>query len=196
MSDNTIETARLTLRPPVEADLDDWARFSADATVMRFLGGPKARSEAWHDMATVAGGWALHGHSMFSVIERATGRWIGRIGPWRPEGWPGTEVGWGLARDAWGSGYAVEAARASIDWAVTRLGWTDIIHVIDPANLPSAAVAAKLGAVNRGPGRLPQPYQDAPIELWGQTAAQWRQNREQLYSANRRSPSGSEKRIR
>ena len=112
---------------------------------------------------------------MFSVIERATGRWVGRIGPWQPEGWPGTEIGWGLAREAWGKGYATEAATAAADWAVDTLGWLDIIHVIAPENTASIAVATKLGSTNRGAGRLPQPYQDARIDVWGQTAAQWRQ---------------------
>ena len=53
-------------------------------------------------MATMTGAWSLCGFSMFSVTLRESGRWIGRIGPWRPEGWPGTEIGWGLARDTWG----------------------------------------------------------------------------------------------
>ena len=61
--------------------------------------------------------WALQGFSMFSVIEKASGDWIGRLGPWAPEGWPGTEVGWGIVRSAWGKGYATEGAAATIDWA-------------------------------------------------------------------------------
>ncbi len=177
MNQTMIETARLTLRPPIEADLDGWAQFAADATAMRFLGGAKPRPVAWRDMASIAGGWALHGFSMFSVIERATGRWIGHVGPWRPEGWPGSEVAWGLARDAWGRGYATEAATAAMDYAVETLGWPDIIHVIDPANAASIAVARKLGSANRGPGRLPEPYQHETIDVWGQTAAQWRARR-------------------
>lgn len=47
---------------------------------------------------------------MFSVIEKKTARWIGRLGPWQPEGWPGSEVGWDLHPDAWGQGYAVAGA--------------------------------------------------------------------------------------
>lgn len=169
-----IETARLTLRPPIEADLDSWARLSADATAMRYLGGAKSRSLAWRDMAGIAGGWALHGFSMFSVMERATGHWVGHVGPWRPEGWPGTEVGWSLAREVWGRGYATEAAAAAMDWAVNRLGWSDIVHIIDPGNAASIAVAVKLGSTNRGLVQLPQPHQDEINDLWGQTATKWR----------------------
>ncbi len=122
-------------------------------------------------MTGVAGSWALHGFGMFSVIEKASGRWIGRVGPWRPEGWPGTEIGWGLLTGAQGQGYAVEAATASIDWAVDHLGWDDVIHTIDPANLASIGLAQRLGSTNRGPGRLPAPYEDRAIDVWGQSAA-------------------------
>ena len=79
-----------------------------------------------------------------------------------PEGWPGHEVAWILAREAWGKGYATEAATAAMDWAVDTLGWSDIIHVIDPANAASIAVATKLGSANRGPGQLPAPTSPSP----------------------------------
>lgn len=177
-----IETPRLILRPTVAEDLDGFAAFSADPEAMRFLGGPVSRPMAWRGMATLAGCWQLNGYSMFSVIEKASGEWIGRIGPWRPEAWPGTEVGWGLLSRFWGKGYATEAAAACMDYAVETLGWTDIIHTIDPDNLPSAAVARRLGSRNRGPGRLPPPYEAVPIDIWGQTAAEWAENRKRLKS--------------
>ena len=173
----TLETERLILRPPGEADLDRWAQMMADPVAARFIGGQQPRATAWRFMATMAGSWALNGFGMFSVIEKASGQWLGRIGPWRPEGWPGTEVGWGLHPEAWGRGYAGEAAAATIDWVVDHLGWTDIIHCIDPENTPSQAVAQRLGSVNRGAGRLPPPFEDHVVELWGQTADQWRARR-------------------
>lgn len=169
-----IETARLILRPPLAEDLDGWAAFNANAEVMRFLDGPMSRAEAWRSLATMAGSWALKGFGMFSVIEKASGRWIGRIGPWQPEGWPGTEIGWGLTRAAWGKGYALEGAIAAIDWAFAHLGWTEVIHTIDPGNTASEALARRLGSTNRGPGRLPPPLADTPVDIWGQTAAMWR----------------------
>jgi RimJ/RimL family protein N-acetyltransferase len=170
----TLETERLILRPPIEADLDAWADFMADEEAMRHIGGVQQRSVAWRSMATFTGAWALRGFSMFSVIEKASGRWIGRLGPWQPEGWPGTEVGWGLARSSWRKGYATEGAIATIDWAFDKLGWTDVIHTIAPANDSSAAVAKRLGSGNRGPGKLPAPFEHLPIDVWGQTREQWR----------------------
>ncbi len=169
----TLETDRLILRPPREQDLDAWAAFNADPEATRHLGGPQPRGTAWRAMATMAGSWALKGFGMFSVLEKPTLRWIGRIGPWQPEGWPGTEVGWGLLPEAQGRGYAHEAATAAIDWAFETLGWTDVIHCIDPANTPSQAVARRLGSTLRGPGKLPPPFEHVPIEIWGQTREEW-----------------------
>ena len=67
-----------------------------------------------------------------------------------------------------------------MNWAVDFLGWTDIIHVIAPDNAASKSVAQRLGATNRGPGRLPEPVQENIVELWGQTAEQWRARRSGL----------------
>ncbi len=173
----TLETERLVLRPPVQADLDAWASAMADEETQRYLGGVRPRPVAWRAMAAMTGAWSLLGFSMFSVIRKTDGRWIGRIGPWRPEGWPGNEVGWGLARDAWGCGYALEAASATMDWAFDALGWCDVIHTIDPRNVASIRLAHKLGSENLGPGRLPAPFEASRVDIYGQTAEQWRSRR-------------------
>jgi RimJ/RimL family protein N-acetyltransferase len=175
-----IETARLVLRPTRGEDFDAWAEFVGDAESARFVGGVQERPVAWRGFLTMAGAWAIQGYAMFSVIEKASGRWIGRVGPWQPEGWPGTEVGWGIVRDRCGMGFATEAAAATIDWAFAELGWTEVIHTIDVNNLASQGVARKLGSQNRGRGRLPVPYHELVIDVWGQTRAEW--------LAQRRSP--------
>ena len=170
-------TERLILRPPAPEDFDGWAAFSADAETMRFLGGVQSRAVAWRGFCTMAGAWQLSGIAMFSLIERGTGTWIGRVGPWQPEGWPGREVGWGVARAYAGRGFAHEAAVASMDYAVDVLGWDDVIHTIAPDNDASIALARRLGSVNRGPGRLPDPMAHQPVDIWGQSAEQWRARR-------------------
>jgi RimJ/RimL family protein N-acetyltransferase len=174
-----IETDRLILRPPRMEDFDAYAVKMADAEAARFIGGPQARAVAWRSFIASAGAWMIQGFSMFSVIEKASGQWIGRLGPWCPEGWPGTEVGWGLTRSAWGNGYAQEGCVAAIDWAFDHLGWSEVIHSIHPDNHSSQALAKRLGSTLRGPGKLPAPYEDAPIEIWGQTREQWQQRRAQ-----------------
>jgi RimJ/RimL family protein N-acetyltransferase len=174
MTGPTLETERLILRPPSLADLDAWAAFGADAEAVRFIGGAQGRELTWRSVMVMAGAWTLHGFAMFSVVDKASGRWIGRIGPWRPEGWPGPEIAWGLARESWGKGYATEAAQACMDFAFDHLGWTEAIHTIDPANHASQAVARRLGSANRGPGKLPPPFEASPVDIWGQTREQWR----------------------
>ena len=173
----TLETDRLILRPPIEEDLDGFAAMMADEEAARFVGGQQPRSGAWRGMAAITGSWALRGYGMFSVIEKASGRWVGRVGPWQPEGWPGAEVGWGLERAAWGKGYATESAAAAIDWAFDRLGWDDVIHCIAPANTPSARVAERLGSAVRASAYLPAPFDSEPVDIWGQTREQWRSRR-------------------
>lgn len=173
----TIETERLILRPPAAEDFEAWSAFMGDPEATRHIGGAQPPSVAWRTMAAFTGSWVLSGFGMFSVIEKASGRWVVRLGPWAPEGWPGTEVGWGLTRESWGKGYATEGAIATIDWAFDTLGWTDVIHTIAPDNLPSAKVAQRLGSENRGPGALPAPFAHLPVEVWGQTREQWRARR-------------------
>ena len=117
-------------------------------------------------------------HQRRSVIHRAaSGEWVGRVGPWSPWGWPGDEVGWGIRRQSWGLGYAREAASACMDFAVEKLGWEQIIHSIDPSNHNSRRVAEKLGSVLLRQDRLPAPFDEKPIDIWGQSAAEWRARR-------------------
>ena len=168
----TLETERLILRPPAREDFEAWAAFQADPEVTEFLGGPVARAIAWRNLCTMTGAWAINGFAMVSVIEKATGRWVGRLGPWMPEGWPGPEVGWGLARDAWGKGYAVEGSAAAIDWAFDALGWSEVIHAIEPANRRSQAVARRLGSRLQRVSVLPAPF-SVEVEIWGQTREEW-----------------------
>ena len=171
--DILLETPRLILRPPRLADLEAWAEMMLDEPAARFIGGVMPRSLCWRQLMTMIGAWHAQGFAMFSVIEKASGRWIGRLGPWRPEGWPGNEIGWAIARDCWGKGYAVEGATAAADWAFEALGWTEMIHSIAPDNAASQRVAEKLGSRNLGPGQLPAPFTESRIDLWGQTRDEW-----------------------
>jgi RimJ/RimL family protein N-acetyltransferase len=172
----TLETARLILRPPEVQDFEPWAAMMQDEETARFIGGLQPPAMAWRAMRAMAGCWALDGFGMFSVIEKETGRWLGRLGPWKPHLWPAGEVGYGLVKEATGKGYATEGARAAGDWAISHLGWTHVFHCIHPRNVASQKVAARLGARNQGPAQLPAPYEGDPIDLWGQSAAEWRAN--------------------
>jgi RimJ/RimL family protein N-acetyltransferase len=177
MTTPILETERLILRPPLLEDFEPWVVLMSEPET-RFIGGPQSRAEVWRSMMFMAGSWTLQGYSMFSVIEKATGRWIGRIGPLNPEGWPGTEVGWSVTRDVYGRGYAPEAAAASIDWVFDNLGWDEVIHCIDPQNVNSQSVARKLGSRPLREAMLPPPI-STMTEVWGQSRDEWRARRAQ-----------------
>jgi RimJ/RimL family protein N-acetyltransferase len=168
-----LTTERLILRPPQAEDFENWAKFCADEVTMAHLGGVQKRAEAFRTMCFVRGQWEINGFGMFSMIRRDTGEWIGRTGMHCPEGWPGTEIGWGVMRGHAGKGYAREAAVASIDYAFDVLGWTEVIHMISPENKESIALAERLGSRNLGESKLPAPFEDIPIHKYGQSKAKW-----------------------
>ena len=144
----SLTTARLRLRPFREADLDAYAAMCADEEVMRHIGagGPVGAEVAWRQMALFLGAWALRGHGMWALEELASKRLIGRVGFLDPPGWPGCELGWLLARDVWGLGYAFEAASAARDFGRDVLELSDLISLIRPDNTRSIALAQRLGA--------------------------------------------------
>ena len=175
----TLETERLILRLPRLADFDSYAAMMGDEETARYIGGHMPRAAAWRKFLQMPGAWAMQGFAMFSLVEKSTGEWIGQAGPWLPEGWPGTEVGWSIRKESMGRGYATEAATAAIDWAFDHLGWTEVIHSIQPPNIASIALAERLGSSYRGPGMLPPPFEDVQIGIWGQTREQWQSRRPQ-----------------
>ena len=143
-----IRTERLILREiDPEQDFEPWAASMADERTVQFIGGSVMdRAMAWRNMAAVIGHWQIRGYGFFSVESRETGEWLGRVGPWYPEGWPSPEIGWTIARPHWGRGYATEAARAALAFAFGELGWDRVIHVILAGNERSVAVAERIGS--------------------------------------------------
>ncbi len=152
----TLETERLILRMFREGDLDEYAEICSDHEVMRYLGEGRAldRWEAWRQMAMVLGHWQLRGYGPWAVEERATGRLLGRIGFFNPEGWPGFELGWVLRRDSWGNGFATEGATAALSFAFGEMKQSKVISLIQPANEPSIRVALRLGYSLEGRGEV------------------------------------------
>ena len=137
----------------------------ADPQVVRYLSGKTStREDAWRNMAAMLGHEQLRGFSNNAVVDKATGRFLGRCGLWNPEGWPGTEVGWALASEAWGNGYATEAAAAWRDWAFAELPIDELISVIHVDNARSKAVARRIG--HRYMHDLD--VRGSPCEIWGQ----------------------------
>jgi len=142
-----LETARLRLRQFRESDLDAWASLTGDAETMRFIGNgrPYDRDQAWRSIGYLLGHWQIRGYGLWAAEEKATGELVGRIGLYRPEGWPGLEVGWLVARPRWGEGLATEGARAALEHAFTAVGAERVISAILPENAASIRVAEKIG---------------------------------------------------
>jgi RimJ/RimL family protein N-acetyltransferase len=170
-NDPVIETERLLLRRWREADIEPNTAMLADPASGRFITSDgKPVTDAflgWRNAAIMAGHWTLHGFGMFVVEEKQTGSFVGRVGPWSPPGWPGFEIGWGIASGFRGKGYAVEAATASIDWVFARFEIDRIIHCIDRENVASQGVARRLGAII-----------ESEFDLFGHVADVWVTHRE------------------
>jgi RimJ/RimL family protein N-acetyltransferase len=142
----SLHTERLLLRPFRAEDFDAYAALCADAEVMRYLGGaPLSREDAWRQLAMFVGHWQLRGFGIWAVEERQSGELVGRIGLHFPEGWPGRELSWTLARRFWGRGLAYEGGRAALTHAFSTLGWERIISLIHPQNERSIRLAERLG---------------------------------------------------
>jgi RimJ/RimL family protein N-acetyltransferase len=173
--DVVIETGRLKLRMWQASDIAPNTAMLADPDTARFItvDSKPVTSElvGWRNAAVMSGHWALHGFGYFVVEENSSGQFAGRVGPWFPPGWPGFEVGWGIARDFRGKGYAVEATRAAIDWVFAHFEIDRIIHCIDCENTASQAVARRLGASKQH-----------EIDLFGHVADVWVTSRDMWQS--------------
>lgn len=142
-----IETERLRLRGWVQEDQGSLAELNSDERFTQYIGNgkPLDRSESWRAMAAFVGHWHLKGFGLWLVEIKDTAEFIGRIGLYEPEGWPGIEVGWGISPKHWGKGYATEGARAAMQWAFDTLNLESLISVIHPENIASINVALRLG---------------------------------------------------
>lgn len=151
-----LRSERLLLRGFRDDDLDAWAEICTDSEVTRWVGDPDglSREDAWRRMAYFLGHWELRGCGQWALVEQSSGELVGRAGLYYPEAWPGLEVGWLVARQHWGRGYAPEAGRAAMDWARAALGADRIISLIEDDNDRSARVAEKLGMTVEGRTRI------------------------------------------
>ena len=144
-----IATERLALRRWRDEDREPFAALNADDEVMRHFPAPltRAQSDAFVDRIEV--GFELHGYGLWAVERIDTGSFIGFVGlsdiSYDAHFTPATEIGWRLARDAWGRGFATEAARAVLRTAFGTLTLDEIVSCTAVANLPSRRVMERIG---------------------------------------------------
>lgn len=138
------DTERLRFRRVRAEDLDEFLALHEDPEVARSMGSYD-RAEMERYLQMVLDEWDQRGHGRVAILDRDTGRFLGRTGL---KHWPQfgeTEVGWVLHPDARGKGYATEAGRASLAWGFERFGLPYVTANIQPANVASIRVAERLG---------------------------------------------------
>lgn len=150
-----IETARLRLRNWEEADIDPFIRHTNTPSVMRWLGGVKTEEEHRRILRERPMRWQEERGFTFWVVERkADGELLGFCGLKVADGEDSPiagelEIGWRLREDAWGQGYAKEAAAASLDYAFDRLGAAQVVAITFPGNEASWGLMERLGMRRR-----------------------------------------------
>jgi RimJ/RimL family protein N-acetyltransferase len=143
-----LRTGRLLLRQWRDSDLDPWAAMNADPEVREFFSTTLTRERSAASMRLFRRELAERGWGWWALEVAATGEFIGFTGLDRvEEGLPvrGIEIGWRLARSAWGHGYATEAARACVAYAFGPLGQSEIFAIAAAGNTRSHAVMRRIG---------------------------------------------------
>ncbi len=152
-----IETERLLLRDWQPCDAAPFAAMNADPEVTRYLRGPMSRHASDELIARIRAHWDAHDFGLYAVEIKSSGAFAGFVGlavpSFLPEVLPAVEVGWRLAREHWGQGYATEGAAACLDHGFGDLGLRQIISIIDPRNAASVRVAERLDMA-RGRDRI------------------------------------------
>jgi RimJ/RimL family protein N-acetyltransferase len=156
-----IETERLILRGPLEADFDAHAAFIASPR-SQFVGGPQDRFQAWKGFSSGIGHWVLNGFGFWMIADRMTNAPLGKTGFMNAPGWDEPELGWHVYEAAEGKGIAFEAVTAARAYGAQHFGLDEVISYIDPANTRSMALAERLGARFERDGEL----LGKPCQIW------------------------------
>lgn len=145
----SLHTDRLLLRAWREADREPFAALNADPEVMRHFPSTLTREQSDALADRIVAEFDERGHGLWAVEVPGTAPFIGFVGlhaqTFPAHFTPAVEVGWRLAREHWGHGYATEAARASVDFGFRSLGLDEIVSLTSPANVRSRAVMERLG---------------------------------------------------
>jgi RimJ/RimL family protein N-acetyltransferase len=147
-----LRTERLLVRRWTDADREPFARLNADPEVARYLSGPMRRADSDALVDRIEAGFETNRFGLWAVEVTATREFVGFTGLSRPRFqahfMPAVEVGWRLARPAWGHGYATEAARAALEYGFGPAALDEIVSFTTRTNARSRAVMDRLGMVH------------------------------------------------
>ncbi len=149
MVPSELKTNRLVLRRWRDSDLEPFAAMNADPAVMEYYPAPYTRIESDAMVARIEASFMSRGYGLWAVQIDTTDQFAGYVGlAWPTFATPFTpavEIGWRLARDAWGQGFATEAARVVCRDAFERVGLTELVSFTAAINVRSRRVMEKLG---------------------------------------------------
>lgn len=145
----TMETERLIMRRWREADREPFAELNADPEVMEYFPGLLTRERSDLMVGRIEQSFDELGYGLWALEVRESGEFIGFSGlalqTFEAPFTPAVEVGWRLARHAWGHGYATESARAAMAYGFDQVGLDEIVSMTAAVNLRSRAVMERLG---------------------------------------------------
>ncbi len=149
-----LETERLILRPMNEADIEAVYQMRRDDEIMRFIREPVVdRKEAENWIGLISSRWAKDKIGFCSVIEKQSGKFAGWCGLWQLKESGEIEVGYAVAKEFWGKGYASESAEAFLNYGFNELNLEKIVAVARQENTPSRRVMEKIGMKFDGIGK-------------------------------------------
>jgi RimJ/RimL family protein N-acetyltransferase len=152
-AESELRTARLTLRRWRGEDREPFAVLNADPEVMRYFAEPMSRAQSDALVARIEAGFERNGYGLWALELHESGAFVGFTGlgevPFEAHFTPAVEVGWRLARAAWGQGYATEAARAALDFGFERIGLEEVVSFTVAGNARSRRVMERLGMRRR-----------------------------------------------
>lgn len=151
-----IETERLVLRMWHSDDFVPFATMCADPKVMQFIGSGAVMTsgQVAVDIESYKNYWQIKGYGQFALIHKSTQKFIGFAGlgdhVLLPQYHSCAEIGWRLAQEFWGQGYAIEAAKAVLDFGIRHHQLFDIVSVCQTGNLSSERIMQKIGMIFEG----------------------------------------------
>jgi len=179
----SLRTERLLLRGWRAEDLDPYAALNADPEVAAFLSTPLDREQSAAMIERIRAHWRADGFGLFAVERLEDGAFLGFTGvttlAWAPD--PEPEIGWRLARHAWGRGYATEAAHETLRFAFEDRDMEELVSYTHVDNVRSRRVMEKLGMARRDPSasydflhpKLPADHPLGPQVTYRLSRAAW-----------------------